>query len=90
MASFSQHGRHTIYRWPNIVERLNGHRKCRAADARVQCVVNENIAIDAKYLFANVTGIHIFIGGRREHLLACVANFSLMLKWVLLEVIDRK
>lgn len=72
------------------MQSLYGQRQGRASNASVQSVVNEDIAINAKYLLANIARIDVFIGGRGEHLLAGVAKFHLILEGMLLKVVDRK
>lgn len=77
-----------VHRFPQM-DILCGHRNRCTADTNVQCVMDENITIDAKHLRAQIALVHILVQ-IGERFLACVAQFTLFCIRNLTEMVHRE
>lgn len=68
---------------------LRSYRNRCATHTYMQGVMDENITIDAKQLRTQITLVHILVQ-IGERFLARVAQFTLLCKWNLAEMIDGK
>lgn len=68
---------------------LCSHRNRCTAHTNMQCVMDENITINAKHLRTQITLVDILVQIGKGFL-ACVAQFTLLGKWNLSEMIDGK
>ncbi len=66
---------------------LRGYRNRCTSNTNVQCVMDENITINAKHLRAEITLVDIFVQ-IGEYFLACIAQYLLLRKRNLTEMID--